>query len=108
MGRLSRQDLDALPYGVIRLDDEGRILGMNPAERSAAGVNGLVGKNFFSEVAPCTDVQEFHGRFESFLGSSERLREFNFTYRFADEVTTRVRIVFVRGNDGAMLIVRKI
>jgi photoactive yellow protein len=41
----------------------------------------VIGKNFFKEVAPCTDVQEFYGRFPT--GVAEKSLHENFRYHFA-------------------------
>lgn len=63
--RLGESDLDRLPIGAIRLDREGSILSYNRTEAELAGrrKESVLGKNFFTEVAPCTNVQEFAGRF---------------------------------------------
>lgn len=62
---MSEEELDALPIGAIQLDPEGRIISYNAAESELSGRDpeAVIGKNFFREVAPCTDVQEFAGRF---------------------------------------------
>jgi len=70
-------------YGVIQLDAEGVILRYNAFE---AGLSGLtkqkvVGKNFFTQVAPCTDFQEFHGRFREGVASGNL--QCTFRYHFA-------------------------
>jgi photoactive yellow protein len=61
----SETELDRLPFGAIRLDREGRILSYNQAEADLSGrrKESVLGRNFFAEVAPCTNVQEFAGRF---------------------------------------------
>lgn len=62
---MSTDELDALPFGAIRLDPEGRIVSYNAAEAEISGrdPDAVIGKDFFKEVAPCTNVQEFAGRF---------------------------------------------
>jgi photoactive yellow protein len=61
---LTDAELDALPVGAILLDTEGRVLRYNRAEASLARLSPgeVIGRNFFSEVAPCTRVREFQGR----------------------------------------------
>jgi photoactive yellow protein len=61
----SEMELDQLPFGAIRLDREGTILSFNRAEADLSGRKRekVLGKNFFTDVAPCTNVQEFAGRF---------------------------------------------
>jgi len=81
---LSREALDALPYGVITLDRSGTILRYNLAEKTLAHRRSIrsVGLNFFSDVAPCTNVQAFRGRFDAFAQSHESGSE-RFTFSFA-------------------------
>ncbi len=63
--RLSEAELDQLPFGAVRLDPAGRVLAYNRAEAEMSGVarERALGRNFFTEVAPSTDVPEFAGRF---------------------------------------------
>ena len=62
---LSPTELDDLPYGVIKLDQQGMILQYNTTESFITGrvATLVIGKNFFTEVAPCTNTPEFYGRF---------------------------------------------
>lgn len=59
-------DLDRLPFGVIRLTGDGIIRSYNRTESEHARrtPEAVIGRNFFTEVAPCTDVQAFHGRLQ--------------------------------------------
>ena len=55
---------EGLPFGVIRLTGDGVVEAYNDTEarharRPAASV---IGRNFFNEVAPCTNVRAFAGR----------------------------------------------
>lgn len=81
-----RKQLDELPFGVIELDDEGVVTAYNRAEAVLAytQVERVLGRNFFTEVAPCTAVREFEGRFRQFLHSDEKLEQFGFTFSFRD------------------------
>jgi photoactive yellow protein len=81
---ISEAELDSLPYGVIQLDAEGGVLRYNAFE---AGLSGLtkqrvVGKNFFKQVAPCTDLQQFHGRFREGVAAGELHCTFRFHFGF--------------------------
>jgi photoactive yellow protein len=62
---LSESALDRLPFGAIRLDKDGTILRYNQTEADLVGrkKENVIGKNFFTDVAPCTNVQEFAGQF---------------------------------------------
>lgn len=53
---LSSDQLDALPFGAIKVDGRGRIELYNAAESRLSGraVETVIGRDFFREVAPCT------------------------------------------------------
>ncbi len=76
-------NLDALPFGVIVVDHAGVIIEYNAAEQRFARRTreATVGRNFFTQVAPCTSVRAFHGRFLSFVDGQHRLGE-RFWFRF--------------------------
>lgn len=79
---MTEDELNALPVGIIQLDCDGQILSYNDYESNFAGVNKVkaVGRNFFTQLAPCTNVQAFHGRFKEGVARKD-LRE-TFRYRF--------------------------
>lgn len=54
---MSRAELDALDVGVIKLDDEGRVLFYSRKESEFSGLSKaeVEGRNFFTDVAPCTN-----------------------------------------------------
>lgn len=80
---MTESELDQLPHGAIQLSTDGRVLKFNAYESQLANLKkeSVIGKNFFKEVAPCTDVQEFYGRFRT--GVAEKSLHENFRYHFA-------------------------
>ncbi len=60
LAALGPAGLDALPYGVIQVDREGRIVGFNRYEAGAARLapEEVLGRRF-DELAPCTRVRSF-------------------------------------------------
>lgn len=106
---LSEAELDALPFGVIVLAGDGQVLSYNRAESALARrpASEVVGRNFFTDVAPCTAVQAFEGTFRAFCAEDAPPRTFQFTFRFPTGAV-RVQIVFVRKGDGAVVAVRKL
>jgi photoactive yellow protein len=85
VSELSREDLDRLPYGVITLDRNGTILRYNEAEAAFARRSQVrtVGLNFFADVAPCTNVQAFKGRFDGFAAQRDSgVDRFDFSFAF--------------------------
>ena len=83
---LSRGQADALPYGRLELDLGGRVTAYNrmEAELSGRDPEEVLGRNFFVEVAPCTSVRAFRGRFEELVAADRPARErFQFIFRFS-------------------------
>jgi hypothetical protein len=77
--------LDLLPYGVIVVDADGVILFYNRREEQISGLerDHVLGRNFFTEVAPCTAVQDFQGRFRNMMEKGVEYEEFRFVFPFA-------------------------
>lgn len=87
VSRLTPEELDKLPYGLITLDSTGRIIHYNDTESRMVGLpkERVLGKSFFGHVAPCTRVREFQGRFEELVRDPHRVRvqAFDFVFKFA-------------------------
>lgn len=110
LSRMTKDELDALPYGAIRLSSYGTILSYNAAEgrltrRTPARV---LGRNFFLDVAPCTDVREFHGRFRELIrGEGSLLYEFAFEFPFDPPVRVSVTFLRDRADDTAWVLIER-
>lgn len=92
---MTPDELDALPYGMIQLDATGRILRYNAVESRLASLpqEQAVGRAFFSEIAPCTKVQTFYGRFREGVVREELDATFQFHFAFKQhprDVTVRL------------------
>ena len=87
LGKMSREQLDELPYGVIELEADGTLVSYNTGESEISGrkPEKVIGKNFFTEVAPCTDVREFHGRFLDLIEHRAVNHEFEFVFPFPEK-----------------------
>lgn len=99
LARVSSRDLDRLPYGAIVLDATGRVVAYNDTESRMARlpVEAVLGRNFFTEVAPCTRVQAFEGRFRTLAaGDGPQVVTFDFTFPFPFG-TQRVAVMITRG-----------
>lgn len=81
---LTEQELEKLPFGAIQLDTTGRILRFNGFESQISGVSKeqAVGKLFFTEIAPCTNVKEFYGRFKEGVACKRLHEKFRYHYSF--------------------------
>lgn len=98
LSRMTEDELDALPFGAIKLSPRGTILGYNETEGRLTGRTRerVLGRNFFLDVAPCTDVQEFRGRFAELAGESEISIFHEFSFEFPFEPPLRVTITLLR------------
>jgi len=81
---LPEAEFNGLPFGAIQLDEEGRILRYNDYESQLSGVeqDSAIGKHFFTELAPCTDVKEFHGRFKAGVARKNLNEQFRYHFSF--------------------------
>lgn len=86
-------DLNVLPFGVVKMDLTGKILEYNMAEAELTGTNQAwaLGKNFFNEVATCTNTPAFYGKFVEGVkkGFLNTVFHYNFTHC---ETPIRVRV----------------
>jgi photoactive yellow protein len=83
---LSEEQIDDLPFGLIAVDANGTITRYNAYESRLARLakERVIGRNFFRDVAPCTAVKEFQGRFERFSAEpGDGAESFDFTFAFA-------------------------
>ncbi len=76
--------LDLLPYGIIVLDSSGNVIFYNSREEEIAGRNRMdvLGKNFFTDVAPCTQLGTFHDKFLETMIDEGLTAEFAFHFPF--------------------------
>ena len=107
---MSDAELDALPFGVICLDPDGKVLRYNLAEARLARLDPaqVVGKNFFRRVAPCTATPEFEGRVRSFFTATKPVDQFGYLFDFkfgAQQV--EIELVRVPANDRVYLLVNR-
>lgn len=97
---LTADDIDRAPYGFVVLDTAGIVVRYNRAEAEATGrrVTDVVGKSWFKEVAPCTQVKDFEGVFGDFVARRipKPSHEFDFVFRFHDRPHQNVKIRLVR------------
>ena len=84
---LSQSELDDLPHGTIQLDEGGKIMQFNMYESKLANLEraAVIGKNFFKDVAPCTDVKEFFGRFKEGVAAKKLYEKFRYHFAFKQD-----------------------
>ncbi len=113
LGRLASlkdSDVDTLGFGAIKLDKGGKILVYNAYESKLTGVKpeNAVGRNFFTEVAPCTNVREFAGAFHEGVQrkSLSKIFRYTFDHNMAPTKVT-VTLHYDPKGDAAWVFVRK-
>ena len=76
--------LDAADFGIIKIDDEGVVEFFNQWESDLSGVakDEAEGRNFFTQVAPCTNNRLFRGRFKKGVRRGELDESFTYTYTY--------------------------
>jgi photoactive yellow protein len=81
----NRAQVDSLDFGFVKVDDTGKILLYNRYEGEMGGNNAAIceGKNFFTEVAPCTNNALFFGQFKKGIAANNLnlLFPYTFTYK---------------------------
>jgi photoactive yellow protein len=65
IGPLTEEEFAKLPFGAVKLNQDGVILKYNFHDGRSSGREPweIIGQNFFTQVAPATNIEEFAGRF---------------------------------------------
>ena len=71
-----------VPYGLLELDATGTVIRYSPAaERlNCPAVCDILGRNFFSEIAPMAEVNQFRARFQVFMVAGQTIDRFTTKY----------------------------
>ena len=101
LAKMDDAQLNKLAFGAVEIDASGRILKYNAVEGTITGRDpkAVVGKNFFTEVAPCTNRPEFKGVFDA--GVRGKNLNTLFEYVFDHQMKpTKVKIHMKQGIGG--------
>ena len=84
LAQLTRTQADAQAFGVVQVTDEGVVKLYNRWESELAGVavSAAEGRNFFSQVAPCTNNRLVFGKFKDGVQKGQLDAEFNYTFTY--------------------------
>lgn len=84
LAALDRRTADAQEFGVVQLSDDGAVQLYNRWESTLAGVPVATaeGRNFFTQVAPCTNNRLVFGKFKDGVQKGELDVEFNYTFTY--------------------------
>jgi photoactive yellow protein len=89
----SADDLDLLAFGLIAMTGDGAVARYNVAEGKLSGLTPerVIGRNFFTSVAPCTNNFMVAHRFES-EPEIDAVTDYVFTFRLAP-LKVRLRLL---------------
>lgn len=107
---LPEAEFDALPFGAIKLDADGQVLKYNLYESRLAerDPQEVIGKNFFTEVAPCTNVQEFAGRYREGMAAGKLNTTFPYRFLFPRKVVdVEITLILGPGGENAWFFVKE-
>jgi photoactive yellow protein len=96
LAAMSVEDVDDLPYGFLILDGAGtvRLYNRYESRMSRLAPERVVGRNWFKDVAPCTRVDAFYGRFRRLVDDPRTaIDTFGFRFHFlhgAQDVTVQL------------------
>ena len=84
LAQLTRAQADAQAFGVVQVTDDGVVKLYNRWESELAGVavSAAEGRNFFSQVAPCTNNRLVFGKFKDGVQKGQLDAEFNYTFTY--------------------------
>ncbi|MDX2088847.1 MAG: hypothetical protein SFX73_13400 [Kofleriaceae bacterium] len=84
LAHMSRAEIDELEVGVIKVDDTGLIELYSARESAIAGVavQAAEGRNFFTQVAPCTNNRLLFGRFKTGVSVGELMFTLPYTFTY--------------------------
>jgi len=103
--------LERLPFGAVMVDVSGKILKYNSAEGQITGrkPEDVIGKNFFKDVAPCTQGHQFQGKFTEGVakGSVDTLFEYTFDHNMAP-AKVRVHMKSNAAANGIWIFVKRV
>jgi len=84
LSRMSPEQIDTLDFGVVRVDDYGRVEVYNEYETRFANISPqtAMGKNFFTQIAPCTNNRLIYGRFKEGVENDEMDISVRYTFTY--------------------------
>ena len=93
LASMDKGQLDDVAFGAIQLDANGKIIQYNAAEGDITGRDpqAVVGKNFFTDVAPCTNSKEFKGKFDEGVKNGDLNTMFEYTFDY-EMKPTKVKV----------------
>ncbi|MGF1455948.1 MAG: photoactive yellow protein [Alphaproteobacteria bacterium] len=93
LATMDTEALDNLAFGAIQLDGKGTIIKYNQTEGEICNRDPkeVIGRNFFTDVAPCTNTRGFKGKFDEGVSSGKLNTLFQYTFDY-NMKPTRVNV----------------
>jgi photoactive yellow protein len=87
----------SIPFGMFELDAAGTIVHYSPSteEERDGSPNGIVGSDFFKDVAPLHELKDLKSRFLSFMTFGDSVERFSMSFPLEQNVV-KVQIVLAR------------
>jgi photoactive yellow protein len=103
---LSLSGIDEVGFGLVVMDRDGTVLGYNQRESRLSGLPParVTGRNFFTDVGPCTNNYLVAQRYADSEELDERL-DYVFTFKMAP-TPVRLRLLARKGSDRQYLAVQ--
>jgi photoactive yellow protein len=101
LAKLNPAQINQLAFGAVEVDATGKILKYNATEGAITGRDpkAVIGRNFFRDVAPCTNRPAFKGIFDAGVqsGNLNTIFEYVFDNKMA---ATKVKVHMKRALSG--------
>jgi photoactive yellow protein len=84
LASLTDVELDALPYGVVGIDDEGVVTRYNATEANFTHLKAdqVIGQNFFTQIAKCTNNSLVMGQFFKGISAGNLDVKIHYTFTY--------------------------
>lgn len=78
----NRPPLQSLPFGLLELDEAGRVMGFSPVNERYSDVKAhdVIGRDFFKEIVPVFEGKETEERFYRFMERGDSHERMSFTF----------------------------
>ncbi len=87
LAEISPETADQQDFGMVKVDDEGTVQLYNKWESELAGYepSQAIGRNFFTQVAPCTNNRLVWGKFQEGVSEGELDHQLSYTFTYKME-----------------------
>ena len=103
LANMDGKQIENLAFGAVQLDKDGIVRRYNAAEGDITGrkPEDMIGKNFFTEIAPCTNRPEFKGKFDAGVKNDDLNTIFEYVFDY-NMKPTKVKVHMKKAvtNDG--------